>query len=179
MDEFQKKLDAAAEWLRNEYVGIRTGQASPSLLDGVKVDSYGAKVSINQVGSVGIENARTLRVSAWDSDSVTAIERAIKDADLGVGVVTDSQGLRVTFPELTGERREQLLRLAKQKLEEARVRVRSARDEVMKSIDTRNKAKELNDDATRREKENTQKKVDEANKKLETLFVQKEKEINE
>ncbi len=179
MDEFQKKLDGAVEWLRGEYMAIRTGQASPSLLDAVKVDSYGSKVAINQVGSVGIEDARTLRISPWDSDSISAIERAIIDADLGVGVVTDSQGLRVTFPQLTGERREQLLKLAKMKLEEARVRVRNARDERMKGIEARNKAKEIGDDEARREKEKVQKQVDETNKKLETHHVQKESEINQ
>lgn len=179
MDEFQKKLDGVAEWLRNEYVTIRTGQANPSLLDGIRVDSYGSKVAINQVGSVGIEDARTLRISPWDSDSISAIERALIDADLGIGVVTDSQGLRVSFPELTGERREQLIRLAKQKMEEARVRVRNNRDERMKNIEARNKAKEIGDDDARREKEQVQKQIDEINRKLENLYEQKEKEINQ
>lgn len=179
MDEFQKKLDGVIEWLRNEYVAIRTGQANPSLLDSVRVDSYGSKVALNQVGSVGIEDARTLRISAWDSDSIGAIERALMDADLGIGVVTDSQGLRVSFPELTGERREQLIRLAKQKMEEGRVRVRNARDERMKNIESRNKAKEIGDDDARREKEQVQKQIDDTNRKLESLYEQKEKEINQ
>lgn len=179
MDEFQKKLDGVAEWLRNEYVTIRTGQANPSLLDGIRVDSYGSKVTLNQVGSVGIEDARTLRISPWDSDSIVAIERALIDADLGIGVVTDSQGLRVSFPELTGERREQLIRLAKQKMEESRVRVRNTRDERMKNIESRNKAKEIGDDEARREKEQVQKQIDEINRKLENLYEQKEKEINQ
>ncbi len=179
MDEFQKKLDGVAEWLRNEYVAIRTGQANPSLLDSVRVDSYGSKVALNQVGSVGIEDARTLRIAPWDSDSIGAIERALMDADLGIGVVTDSQGLRVSFPELTGERREQLIRLAKQKMEEGRVRVRNARDERMKNIESRNKAKEIGDDEARREKEQVQKQIDDINRKLEALYEQKEKEINQ
>ena len=179
MDDLNKKVEAAAQWLVGEYSGIRTGQASPGFLDNIKVDSYGTKVPVNQVGSVSIEDARTLRVSAWDSDSVSAIERAIIDADLGVGVVTDSQGLRVTFPQLTGERRTQLLKLAKQKQEEARVRVRSARDETMKSIDSKHKSKEIGDDDARKQRENVQKVIDEANKKLEALYVKKEAEINQ
>lgn len=179
MVEFQKKLEGVIEWLRNEYVSVRTGQANPSLLDSIRVDSYGSKVAINQVGSVGIEDARTLRISPWDSDSIVAIERALIDADLGIGVVTDSQGLRITFPELTGERREQLIRLAKQKMEEARVRVRNTRDEKMKSIESRNKTKEIGDDEARREKEQVQKQIDEVNRKLESLYEQKEKEINQ
>lgn len=178
MNDLNKKLEAAADWLRGEYTGIRTGQASPSFLDNVKVDSYGTKVPINNVGSVGIENARTLRIAPWEPDNIAAIERAIIDADLGVGVVTDSQGLRVNFPELTGERREQLLKLAKQKLEEGRVRVRSARDEVMKSIDAKQKSKAIGEDEARRDRDTVQKQIDVSNKKLEALYLEKEKEIN-
>lgn len=178
MDDLNKKLQASIDWLRGEYVGIRTGQASPGFLDNIKVDSYGTKVAINQVGSVGIEDARTLRIAPWDTDSIGAIERAIMDADLGVGVLTDSSGLRVTFPELTGERRAQLLKLAKQKLEDARVRVRGSRDEMMKSIDAKLKAKEIGEDDARRSKDAIQKQIDEANKRLEGLYDEKEKEIN-
>lgn len=179
MDDFTQKLDSAVTWLRGEFSGIRTGQATPSILDSVRVDSYGTKVPINQVGSVSIEDARTLRVSAWDSDSVSAIERAIIDADLGLGVVTDSSGLRVTFPELTGERRTSLIKLAGQKFEEARVRVRSTRDEKMKGIESKVKAKDLGEDEARREKEKAQKQIDETNKKLESLYGEKEREISE
>jgi len=179
MDDFAQKLDAAINWLRGEFSGIRTGQASPSILDSIRVDSYGTKVPINQVGSVGIEDARTLRVSPWDSDSISAIERAVIDADLGLGVITDSTGLRITFPELTGERRTALLKLAGQKFEEARVRVRSARDEKMKSIEAKVKAKEIGEDEARREKDKVQKQIDDTNKKLEVLYAEKEKEISQ
>lgn len=179
MEDFKKKLAAASEWLRGEYVTIRTGQANPSLLDGIRVESYGAKMPINQVGSVGIEDARTLRISTWDSSSIPSIERAIIDADLGVGISTDSQGIRITFPELTGERRAILLKLGKQKLEDARVRVRSARDEEMKGIESQKKAKEIGDDDARRLKEQVQKFVDDANRDLEALYNKKEAEIEQ
>jgi len=179
MDDFTQKLDASINWLRGEFSGIRTGQATPSILDSIKVDSYGTKVPINQVGSVGIEDARTLRVSPWDTDSVAAIERAIIDADLGLGVVTDSSGLRITFPELTGERRASLLKLAGQKFEEARVRVRAARDDKIKGIESQVKAKDLGEDEARREKDKAQKQIDETNKKLESLYNEKEKEISQ
>lgn len=178
MDDFSKKLDLAREWLVGEYTGIRTGQAAPGFLDSIRIDSYGAKLPINQMASVGIEDARTLRISPWDASNIAAIERGIIDADLGVGVITDSSGLRVTFPELTGERRAALLKLAGAKLEEARVRVRTAREERMKGLDARVKSKEIGEDEARREKEKAQKLVDEANQKLEALFAQKEREIN-
>lgn len=176
-DTHKQKIADIKVWLQKEYAGIRTGQATPALLDSIKVDQYGAKVPINQVGSVGVEDARTLRISTWDTDSIAAVERAIKDADLGVSVATDSSGLRVIFPELTSERREQLLKLAKQKLEDARVSVRGVRDDVMKDIDTAHKAGDISDDEKFKKREDIQKVIDATNKKLEALYDQKETEI--
>lgn len=177
-DTFSKRLTGITEWLTKEYTGIRTGQAAPALLDSVKVESYGAHMPINQVASIGIEDARTLRVSPWDTSMVPAIERAIKDADLGVSTVSDSSGLRVIFPELTSERRAQLLKLAKAKLEEARVSVRAARDEVMKSLDAQQKAGEISEDDRFAKKEAAQKLVDATNTKLEATYDAKESEIS-
>lgn len=178
MNDFESRLKAIVEWLGNEYSGIRTGQATPALLDSVKVESYGALMPINQVASVGIEDARTIRVSPWDAGLVKAIETAVRDADLGVSVVTDSSGLRIIFPELTGDRRVQLLKLAKNKLEEARVSVRSARDEIMKSIDKLEKDGEISEDDKFTQKEDAQKKVETANRTLDALYERKESEIN-
>ena len=178
MDEtFEKKLTEAQSWLQDEYASIRSGQATPALLDAIKVDSYGSLVPLNQIGSVGVEDARTLRISPWDASQIAAVETAINDANLGVSIATDSAGLRVIFPELTSERREQLLKLAKGKLEEARVRVRTARDEAMKQIDGQEKAGEISEDERFSQKETAQKQVDEINKKLEEMLSQKEAEL--
>ena len=133
---------------------------------------------MQQVASVGVEDARTLRVSPWDASLVKSIEAAVRDADLGVSVVTDSSGLRVIFPELTGERRVQLLKLAKNKLEEARVSVRAARDEIMKEIDRAQKDGEISEDEKFAQKEAAQKKVDGANRTLDSFYEKKEAEIN-
>lgn len=178
-DAFSKRLQSIQEWLQGEYSGIRTGQATPALLDSIKVESYGAMMPLNQVGSIGIEDARTLRVSPWDSSMVAAIERAIKDADFGVSVATDSSGLRVIFPELSSERRAQLMKLAKVKLEEARVRVRGARDDAMKEIDARAKQGGMGEDQKFKEKDGIQKLVDTANQRLEDLCMVKEREISQ
>lgn len=177
MNDIEARLQSINEWLINEYNSIRTGQASPALLDGVKVESYGSLMPVNQVASVGSEDARTLRVSPWDTSLVKTLEAAIRDADLGVSVVTDSSGLRVIFPELTGERRTQLLKLAKSKLEDARVSVRSCRDDVMKEIDRSQKDGEISEDEKFSQKETVQKKIDEANRGLEALYAKKEAEI--
>lgn len=154
--EIKQKLQEVKEWLQKEYSSIRTGQANPSLLDGIRVECYGSLSQLNQIGSVGSEDARTLRISPWDVSQTNAIEKAIREADLGVSVVTDSSGLRVIFPELTAERRQQLLKLAKSKLEDSRITVRSLRDDVMKQIDKSEKEGEISEDEkfSRKEKYN-------------------------
>ncbi len=176
-NEIKQKLKEAVDWLVKEYSGIRTGQASPALLDGVKVESYGSYMTLQQIGSISIEDIRTLRVVPWDNNMITPVEKAIRDADLGISVVVDSSGLRVIFPELTSERRTQLLKLAKNKLEDARITVRSIRDEVMKEIEKQFKASEISEDEKFTLKENIQKNVEEANNSLENLFINKEREL--
>ena len=175
--ELQTRLSESTDWLSKEFAAIRTGQATPALLDSIKVDNYGAKMPVNQVGSIGIEDARTLRISPWDAGVIGAIETAVIDADLGVSVATDSSGLRVIFPELTSERRAQLTKLAKQKLEDARVSIRSARDEMMKALDQQEKAGDMSEDEKFTERERVQKLVDETNKKLDEQYAAKEAEM--
>jgi ribosome recycling factor len=177
MENISDKLKEVQEWLVKEYASIRTGQASPLLLDSIKVESYGSFVNVNQVGSVGIEDARTLRISVWDKAAVAAIEKAIRDADLGVSTVADSSGVRVIFPELTSERRTQLLKLAKSKLEDARISVRSVRDEAMKTIEKAQKDGDISEDDRFSQKEKVQTQVDAANRTLEATFTQKEAEL--
>lgn len=173
----QTRLDEVKTWLQGEFSGIRTGQAAPSLLDSVKVESYGSMMPLNQIASVGIEDARTLRISPWDSSQISAIEKALQDADLGISVASDSAGVRAIFPELTVERRGQLQKLAKSKLEDARIRVRSVRDEAMKSIEKQEKAGEISKDELFTKKEDIQGKIDGMNRSLEALYEQKESEL--
>lgn len=177
-DTYQKRLNEVIAWLQKEFVGVRTGQATPALLDSVKVETYGTYMPIEQLGSVGIEDARTLRIVPWDNSQVPAIERSIRDADLGVSVSSDSSGLRVSFPDLTAERRTQLVKIAKSKLEEARVAVRAVRDDVMKKIDAAQKAGEMGEDEKFTRRDAVQKSVDITNRTLEAVFEKKEIEIS-
>ena len=174
---FDGKIAGAREWLAKEYGGLRTGRATPAILDGVMVSAYGSMTPIKQVANIGIEDARTLRVSAWDASIVKDIERAISAANLGIGTTADSSGLRVTFPELTAERREQLVKIAKHKLEEARTAVRVARDEAWKEIQAKEHEGTLTEDDKFALKEALQKKVDAANGELEKAFAKKEAEM--
>ncbi len=177
--EIKKRLEEVVVWLQKEFAGIRTGQANPGLLDSVKVETYGSFLPIQQLGSVSIEDARTLRVSMWDTSQVSVTEKAIREADLGVSVVSDSSGLRIIFPELTGERRAQLLKLAKNKLEDARISVRSVRDEEMKELEKEFKAGGMGEDDKFSKRDQIQSSVEETNRKLESLYISKEKELQQ
>lgn len=178
MNDFESRLQSIVAWLTGEYSGIRSGQAAPAILDGVKAESYGSLMPINQLASISIEDARTVRISPWDASTIKSIETAVREADLGVSVVTDSSGIRVIFPELTGERRTQLLKIAKTKLEDARVSVRSIRDEAMKELDRQQKENEISEDEKFSKKEKIQKSVDSINQSLEERYNKKEAEIN-
>ena len=175
---FDQKIAGAREWLAREYRSLRTGRATPTILDGVTVSAYGSVLPMKQVANVGIEDARTLRVTAWDASIAKDIERAISAANLGVGTTADSTGIRVTFPELTAERREQLVKAAKHKLEEARTAVRVARDETWKDVQEKERAGEITEDDKFRGKEELQKRVDKVNEDLEKAFENKEKEMS-
>lgn len=176
---FDARAAEVVEWLAKEYTSVRTGRATPTLLDGVQVESYGTRVPLMQVGSVGVEDPRTLRVTPWDASQVKAIEKAITDADLGVSVASDDRGIRVTFPELTSERRVQLLKIAKAKLEDARVSLRQARDEVVRDLEQKEKASELTEDEKFRAKDDLQKRIDKANEQLNAMLAKKETEISQ
>ncbi len=164
-------------WLRTEYKGLRTGRATPTLLDGIQVESYGARVPLNQVANVGVEDARTLRVTPWDASQVKEIEKAVTQADLGVGVSADEKSVRVSFPELTVERRESLIKLAKDKLEHARTSVRGIRDDAWSEIQQQERDGDISEDEKFRYKDELQKLIDAANDELETFFTKKEEEI--
>jgi ribosome recycling factor len=175
---FEQKAAAAREWLAREYRGLRTGRASPAILDGLLVSAYGSTVPLKQVGNIGVEDARTLRIQPYDASLIKDIERSIAAANLGVGTSADSSSVRVSFPALTAERRQEFVKLAKQKLEEARTTLRIARDEAWKEIQEKERKSELTEDDKFSLKDELQGKVDKANEELEKAFEAKEKEMN-
>jgi ribosome recycling factor len=174
---FKKQLTSTQEWLKKELQQIRTGQASPAVLDTVKVEVYGAPMGIKELASVTIEGARTLRVVPWDLKQAKDIEKAVTAANLGLSVVVDDQGLRINFPELTSERRVQIAKNTKEKLEESKKQVRQHRDIVIKDLDAKEKSGGYGKDEIFRLKNEAQKLTDATNKILDELFTKKEKEI--
>lgn len=173
----QDKSKEAEEWLVSELKGIRTGRATPTLLDGVRAEVYGSRMPLNQVASIGTEDPRTLRVVPFDKSTLKDIERAISNADLGVGTAADDRGIRVIFPELTADRRTQLMKIAKTRMEDARVRMRGIRDEVWSDIQKQERDGLISEDVKFKAKEQMEKIVSETQKKFEELLKKKEEEI--
>lgn len=170
-------LKKAEEFLSKEYSQLSTGRASPMVLDGVGVESYGATQPIKNVASISIEDPKTLRIAPWDKSQIKGIEKAILTADLGLSVATDDAGIRVIFPQLTSETRQKLVKVLKEKLEEARITVRRERGNVWEEIQKLEKEGKMTEDERNRSKDELQKFVDESNKNLELIFEKKEKEV--
>ena len=175
---FKERLKQGEEWLRRELGSIRTGRANPSVLDSVEVESYGTKMAVREVATITAEDARTLRITPYDETLTKAIEKAIVQASLGLSVAVDDKGVRLSFPELTADRRDAFVKLAKEKLEESRIKLRGFRDEVWKDIQTKEKAKAIGEDEKFRLKEEMEKLSIAASKVFEDLFGKKEKEIH-
>ena len=168
-DEFKK----VEEWLRNEYASLHTGRATPIILDGISIESYGSYQPIKNIASISVEDPKTLRVVPWDKTHTIEIEKAIQAANIGLSVATDDKGLRVIFPMLTTETRQRLVKVLKEKMEDARISVRKAREIILDDI----KEAALPEDDAFRAKEDLQKLVDEANNALESVFSKKETEV--
>lgn len=175
--KLKANIKETEEWLVRELSGVRTGRATPTLLDGVKPEAYGTRTPLRELGSVSVEDARTLRVIPWDKGLLKAIEKGITDADLGVGVSTDDQGLRISFPELTSERRTQLTKIAGDKTEQAKVTLRSHRTDALKALEVVEKAGGMGEDDVKRLKVEIQKLIDAGNDALAEVLKRKETEI--
>jgi len=177
--QFKQNTKDLEDWLRREFSAIRTGRATPAILDGVKVDAYGSEMAISSLANISVEDARMMRVTPWDMSQVKAIEKGIMLADLGLSVAVDDKGLRISFPELTSERRVSLIKLAKAKLEDARITLRNEREKVLKDAEAQQKDGKISEDEKFRIKTELQKMVDDTNSTLDQLFSKKEKEISE
>ncbi|PIR40310.1 MAG: ribosome recycling factor [Candidatus Zambryskibacteria bacterium CG10_big_fil_rev_8_21_14_0_10_34_34] len=175
--ELKQKSKGVEEWLSKELAVIRTGKAVPAILDFVQVEAYGSKMLIRELANILVEDAKTIRLEPWDIKVGKDIEKAITASNLGLSVAPFEKGLRIIFPELTSERREQFKKVARTKFEEGKVSLRVLRDKIWKIIEEKEKAGGMGEDDKFRLKEEMQKIIDESNKKLEELVIKKEEEI--
>ncbi len=173
LDQTKKRMEGALEALHKEFAGLRTGRASVNLLDAVRVEAYGNLTPLNQVASVNAPESRLLTVNVWDGTLVKNVEKAIRESGLGLNPQPDGQMIRVPLPELSQERRAELVKIAGKYTEQARIAVRNVRRDAMDAI----KKEKLPEDETKAQSEKVQKLTDEYVKKIDNLFDVKEKEI--
>ena len=179
IDQALEQMNKSVEATKENFMGIRTGRANPALLNGIMVDYYGAPTPIKAVASIGVPEPRTLSVTPFDASQANAVEKAIRDSDLGVSPNRDGNVIRVTMPELTEDRRKEYVKLAKTKAEEGKVAVRNIRRKAKENIDKSVKDGEIGED----EGERLQKELDKVTKQvtdsLDALLDGKQKEIME
>ena len=179
IDQALEQMNKSVEATKENFMGIRTGRANPALLNGIMVDYYGAPTPIKAVASIGVPEPRTLAVTPFDASQANAVEKAIRDSDLGVSPNRDGNVIRVTMPELTEERRKEYVKLAKLKAEEGKVAVRNIRRKAKETIDKSVKDGEIGED----DGDRLQKELDKVTKKvtdsLDALLEGKQKEIME
>lgn len=177
--EARAHMEKALEAMRREFSGVRTGKASPALLDTVRVEAYGSKMSLNQVASVSAPEPRLLVVQPWDKGLVPVVEKAIRNAELGLNPANDGGLIRVPIPQLNEERRREMVRMLHKLAEEGRIAVRHARQEANKALKQKQSDGEVSEDDARRQMDEVQKLTDEYIAKIDHLLKAKEEEVME
>lgn len=175
-NSLQNNLKDVVAWMQKEMKQISAGGVNPAVLDSVMVESYGTFMQVMHLAAIGIDG-NSLKVSPFDKSQMKAIEQAIRDADLGVSLVTESDGVRVIFPQLTTETRTKYVKIAKEKLEDARIKVRQMRNDVNSDLDALKINGEIGEDDNKKKKDQVQDLVDKTNSELENIFKHKESAI--
>ncbi len=173
-NDIKRRMDGALDSLQKEFAGLRTGRASVSLLDPVVVELYGSKMPLNQVGTVSAPESRMLNVQVWDSSAVSSVEKAIRNSGLGLNPMPDGNNIRIPVPDLTEERRKELVKVAGKYSESARIAVRNVRKDGMDAI---KKMDGISEDDVKRFSDEVQKMTDDIVKKIDALLSDKEKDI--
>ncbi len=177
LDEISERMDNSVNALSNEFSGLRTGRASTSLLDTVTVDAYGSRMPLNQLANVNIPESRLLTVQVWDASMVKAVEKGIANAGLGLNPIAEGQLIRVPLPELTEERRKELVKVAGKYAEQARISVRNVRRDGMDTLKKMEKDGDISEDEQHRMGDDIQKLTDTHVKTIDDMLEQKEKDI--
>ena len=174
---YEEKMDKTIDSLMNDYASIRAGRANPHVLDKIKVDYYGTPTPIQQVGNISVPEARMILIQPWEKSLIKAIEKAILTSDLGITPSNDGTVIRLVFPELTEERRKDLVKDIKKKGEAAKVAIRNIRRDANEVFKKQNKANEISEDDLKDAEEKIQKITDKAIEKIDKAVENKTKEI--
>lgn len=176
-DILKKQLEDVSVFLQNEFGKLQIGRASASLIDSIPVDAYGTSTPLKGLANIIVQDAKTILIQPWDKGSLSAIEKAILASDLGLNPVNEGISLRLVLPELTGERREQLVKVSHELLEKAKISIRQHRHDAHQKLKNLEKDKEISEDDGRREEKYVQDLVDECNQKVEEMGRKKENDI--
>lgn len=177
LDDVKRRMQGAVNALQHDLGGLRTGRASPSLLEPIQVDAYGSMLPLNQVATVSVPEPRLLSVQVWDRGMVGAVEKAIRTSDLGLNPQTEGQVIRLRIPEMNEQRRKELVKVAHKYAEEARIAVRHVRRDGLDLLKKLEKDHAISQDDERRQSEQVQKATDHAIEEVDKILAAKEKEI--
>lgn len=177
LDDIKRRMRGAVNSLKSDLAGLRTGRASTNLLDPITVDAYGAAMPINQVATVSVPEPRLLSVQVWDRGMVGAVEKAIRESDLGLNPQTEGQVIRLRIPEMNEQRRKEMVKVAHKYAEEARVAVRHVRRDGLDTLKKLEKDGDIGQDDEKRQADQVQKATDEHVSEVDQVLAAKEKEI--
>lgn len=177
LNALKEKMESSLASFKKDLSGLRTGRASPNLLDAIMVDAYGSPTPISQVGNVNVPEPRLLTVQVWDQSLVASVEKAIRNSELGLNPASDGQLIRVPVPQLTEERRVEIAKIAGKYAEEARIAIRNIRRTGMDGLKKDEKDGEISEDEMKKSSNDVQQVTDDYISKVDDLLSQKEKEI--
>ncbi len=177
--DLRDRMNKAVETLESDYKKLRTGRASVSLVDGIRVDYYGTPTPLSQLATLTIPDPRTIMIQPWDTSVVGEIEKAILKSELGLTPMNDGKAIRINIPPLTADRRKDLVKVVKKKAEESKVAVRNIRRDINEKIKDLKKDKKVSEDEQFRAQDEIQKITDDYVKKIDSVYGSKEKEILE
>lgn len=175
----ENRMQKTVEALRKDLASLRAGRATPSLLDNIKVDYYGVPTPVNQVGNISVPEPRLLVIQPWDKSVISDIEKAIAKSDLGLNASNDGNIIRIPIPQLTQERRKELVKTIKKKAEEGKIGVRNIRRDANDKIKSLEKEKQISEDETKTYQDDVQKITDRYIDQIDSVYQAKEKEIME
>ena len=176
-NDLRRRMVGAVNSLKEDFIGLRTGRASTALLDTVMVDAYGSKMPINQVASLSTPEARLILIQVWDQSMVDAVEKSIRETELGLNPQTEGSSIRIPVPELSEDRRIELVKVAGKYAEQAKVSIRNVRRVVVEATRKLQKDKEISEDEKRDAENRIQKITDEHVKEIDRMLSQKEIDI--
>ncbi len=176
--DFQGDFEKIVEFLKQDIAGLRTGRATTAMVDSITVEAYGTRQPLKAVASITVSDAKSLAIDPWDKSQIGAIEKSIRDSGLGINPINDGRMIRLVLPDLTSERRQELLKILNQKLEQARISVRKVREEARDLIEAEEKEGGMSEDDKFRAFEDLEKMVKDFNDKIKEVGDNKEGEIN-